>query len=171
MRARISGALPPRRPRAGFPRVLPQRFVRLQIGPLGEFRPYETHRIRTAAAPIVLLSRELAEPGIGSVRECLQSLFRPEECIVMLPSFAIGFSDSQVARGTGQVSAHHRYKFFDIARRARQRFHEVRDTKMPAPFGSLLLGRARAQICPLNVNCPMESITSSTPRAQPEASR
>ncbi len=76
-----------------------QFFVGLQERALRELGPHQLHGVVVTAAAMVFFSREFAQPAVCVIRESLQSIFHPEQRVVVLARFAIDLGDFQVAVG------------------------------------------------------------------------
>jgi hypothetical protein len=80
-----------------------------------------------------------------------QSLFRPEQRVVVLASFAIDVGDSPLTVRARKIAAHYRNELFDISCRLRQRFHDVRDAEVLPPLVALLLVGSRGHLLPFGL--------------------
>lgn len=141
------------------------------MGALRKLGPHQLYRVIMTPATVIFFSGEFTKPPVRPFGKRSQAVFRPEERVVVLPGFAINLGDLLVAVRARQVPAHDRHQLFDIARRLRQRFHDVRDAEVMAPFGPLVLRGSRRHLIPFETQTLWQTLDVGKKRCACSARR
>src|SRR5690606_10103987 len=91
--------------------------------------PHERHRFVVPLAAVVFGREELRQPAVPILRECLHATFRPLQGKVMLLCLLAGFGDLKVSPARGEIALLDRHDRLHVARAARERFHDLSDSK------------------------------------------